>query len=195
MKTYRVVSIAVAALALFVGPGSSLAEERLWAVTAYGAVLSSDPIEEVVALEADFDSDYQLAVLALSRRFQEPFQKLDLEGELQLSKHTKGQNHWELNGLLAVRWLPFPWDGRVDTSLAFGAGLSLASMVPPLERENREESSDLLGYLLVELELRPPASERLSLVARLHHRSGAFGTFDGVHGASNALGLGLKFRF
>jgi len=29
----------------------------------------------------------------------------------------------------------------------------------------------------------------------VHHRSGALGLFSGVHGASNAVGLGVKFRF
>jgi hypothetical protein len=29
----------------------------------------------------------------------------------------------------------------------------------------------------------------------MHHRSGAFGLFDGVHGGSNFIGYGIKYLF
>ena len=40
-----------------------------------------------------------------------------------------------------------------------------------------------------------PDHPRFGLVTRLHHRSGAFGLFDGVHDAANAVGFGLRYRF
>ena len=171
------------------------ANETDWAVTAYGAVLSSEGIEDVLALSADYDDDYRLAAIALSRGIDEEFQNIDLEWEAQLVKHVSGQDHWEVNGLVVGRWLPFPWDSTVDTSLAFGAGLSYATDLPEFEQANQDNANELLAYLMLELELKPPGSEHWSLVVRVHHRSGAYGLFDDVEGASNALGVGFKYRF
>ena len=38
-------------------------------------------------------------------------------------------------------------------------------------------------------------SSDLSLVGRIHHRSGAFGTYSGVSEGSNAYLLGLRYRW
>jgi hypothetical protein len=40
-----------------------------------------------------------------------------------------------------------------------------------------------------------PNTPKWNLVFRLHHRSGIFGLFDGIEGASNAFGIGLKYKF
>ncbi|WP_207061739.1 hypothetical protein [Motiliproteus sp. SC1-56] len=202
MTGLRLAMLGMTILAL-VAPPYGVAEEfgggetasKPFALTLYGVVLSEDTMEDVLILNADFESDFKMAALALSRDIDENFDSIDLEWEVQLAKHVSGQHHWEVNGLLAGRWLAFPWDTTLDTSVAFGAGLSYATEVPQFERERHDEANDFLGYLLVELELRPPRAEHLSFVVRLHHRSGLFGTFDGVHGASNALGAGLKYRF
>jgi len=49
--------------------------------------------------------------------------------------------------------------------------------------------------LLLELTLSLPNTPRWNLIARLHHRSGVGGIFNGVNGGSNALGLGIKYKF
>ncbi|WP_155890787.1 hypothetical protein [Desulfuromonas sp. TF] len=40
-----------------------------------------------------------------------------------------------------------------------------------------------------------PRVPRWRLSARIHHRSGVFGLFDGVRGGSNFMGLGVTYRF
>lgn len=49
---------------------------------------------------------------------------------------------------------------------------------------------------MVELTAFLPRNPQWALVARVHHRSAAYGTFqDDLEGASNSAGLGIKFRF
>ena len=40
-----------------------------------------------------------------------------------------------------------------------------------------------------------PESPQHELFVRLHHRSGVFGTFGGVHGGADVVTLGYRFRF
>lgn len=169
--------------------------DNLWAVTLYQTVLTDDPIEDVITGHADYDEDYQLIALALSYRMPVADPRYDLEWEFQAVKHTRGQDHNELNGLLAVRWYPFPWDHYLDTNLAAGLGVSYASEIPEFEAANHEEAAQFLAYILLELEVRPRNWTNWSVVLRSHHRSGAFGLFSDVRGASNSLGLGIKYRF
>ena len=166
-----------------------------WAITGYAASLSADGIEDVLGFSADYEKDYKLAALALSKRIDDPYASIDLEWEAQLVKHIEGQDHWEANGLLVGRWLPFPWDSMLETSLAAGAGLSYASQLPAFEQDNHTNANQLLVYLMVELELALPQQKDWSMVLRVHHRSGAYGLFGDVEGASNALGIGVKYRF
>lgn len=181
--------------ALGTGDPASANAAREYAITLYHNVLSADPLEDLLVGSADFDSDYQLTAIALSRTIPTDDPRYDYEWELQLAKHSAGQHHEELNALLAARWYPLPWDSYLNTDFAIGLGLSYASEVPPFEAQNHPDASKLLAYILLELEFRPQATAPLSFVLRSHHRSGAFGLFDGVRGASNSLGLGVKYRF
>jgi hypothetical protein len=170
--------------------------EYKWAVTACYGKLTSDPLSDVLTFNADFESDYKFWVLALTRKIMTVNPKLTIEAEGQIAKHTEGQDHWEINGLFAARWLRFPWDAYVDTTVAAGAGLSYASELPPFEVATEGDSDKLLGYLMLELTGGPPSIPQWDLVTRIHHRSGA-GKILGsdVEGASNSITLGLKYRF
>ena len=170
--------------------------DRDWSATLYGAVLLDGNLSDGSLLYSGFEDSY-LAALALTRRMASYENKLDLELEGQIVKHFDGQEHWELNGLGVIRWLPFPWDKYLDTSFASGAGLSYATETPGVEEERRgdDQTARLLAYLMLELELAMPDSRHWSLVSRIHHRSGAFGFFSGVTGASNAWGFGIKYQF
>lgn len=170
--------------------------EYKWAVTAYYGKLTSDPLSDVLTFQADYDSDYKFWVLALARKLKTVNPKFTIEAEGQVGKHTTGQDHWEINGLFVLRWLRFPWDAYVDTTVAAGAGLSYATELPPFEVETEGDSDKLLGYLMFELTVGAPSVPQLDLVSRIHHRSGAGKIFgNDVEGASNSITLGLKYRF
>jgi len=48
---------------------------------------------------------------------------------------------------------------------------------------------------MFEFDFALPHEPSWSLVTRIHHRSGVFGLFGGVHGATNAFSLGIRYHF
>ncbi|SEM22553.1 hypothetical protein SAMN04489760_10737 [Syntrophus gentianae] len=165
-----------------------------WTVTIYGAIQARSDFDEMF-YDPDFDNDYKFIAVALNRKIGSFTKHMDFECEAQVVKHFDGQNHMEFNGLVIARWLTFLWDEYIDTSLAVGDGLSWATETPKLEALEHEKTSALLDYVLVEVSLSLPQAPEWSLVWRIHHRSGVFGLFNGVHGGSNALGVGLSYHF
>jgi len=168
--------------------------DRDWAFSLYWARLTHGTLQETVTFQTGF-TDADLVVGALSRRIGSFKEYMGFELEGQVAKHFGDQDHWEFNGLVVARWLPFPWDHVIDTSLAVGEGLSYATETPEVEARRHDETSQLLDYLMFELAFSLPSLPEWSLITRIHHRSGAFGLFDGVHGASNAWGVGLRYAF
>jgi hypothetical protein len=166
--------------------------------TAWYAQYSPDRMVDILLLQNPRLAGHsRLAGVAWSYQLHEAPRNLSWEIEGQLVQHFGRQDHQELNVLLNARWNRFPWDHRIDTSVALGWGQSFATAVPELEpRSDRDEDSTrLLNYLLVELDLAPPARPEWGLVLRLHHRSGIFGLYNGVNGGSNFIGAGLRYAF
>jgi len=170
-----------------------LAAERLF-MGLYGGQATSSSIKEIYTLEAE-TADSSIAAFFLGKEMGSYGNFFSSEMEGQIVKHTGDQDHWEFNGVFTLRWLPFPWDNTIDTSLAVGLGLSYATEKPLIEVEKNEESDELLAYLMIELDFDLPEQSNWSIFGRLHHRSGAWGVFDGVHGGSNILCAGLKYTF
>jgi hypothetical protein len=187
---------ALALVAFSCRPAAAWGDERLWAVTLYGATLSGDTLGEMLTFQADLDGDYKLVALALARKMKSVGSHIDLELEGGFAKHYKGMDHFELTAAGSVRWHTFPWDRWLTTSVAAGMGLSLAAAEPEFEVDSKGESQKLLGYLLGELTFGLPRFPAWALAARIHHRSGGYGAFgQDIHGASNAFGWGVKYRF
>lgn len=194
MKKRSFVVFALVIYFIIFGSGSNLKAEGYWAITAYGARLTDGDLDDTVTFSSNFEDSYLLAA-ALSRKFYTFLDLLDFEMEGQIVRHFEDQDHWEFNGLLVSRWLPFPWDKYIDTSFAIGLGLSYATETPEIEAKNHSDTSQFLAYLLFETAFALPDFPQWSVVARIHHRSGAFGTFNGVNGASNAWGAGIRYSF
>lgn len=139
--------------------------------------------------------EFRLVGIGISRGLGRIINPVGFEVEGQLVHHIAGSDNWEANGLVVFRWLPFPWDKFVDTSFAFGPGISVASETPYYENLHFPNTSRVLMYILWELEMFLPQVSNWRLVGRLHHRSGAYGTFNGVYAGSNYVGLGIKYTF
>lgn len=143
--------------------------------------------------------------LPTSNRFFDPFLIKDrraasFEWEANVVKHFGKQNDFELNFIIFSRWHITPFDNFADINIAFGDGLSYASEIPYYERIRWPKRSQLLNNMSFELAFDMPVEAdsgvaELSAVVRLHHRSGAFGLFNGVHGASNVVAVGLRSRY
>ena len=175
------------------------ADDRPNFVSVYGAMNFEERIIDFLTeASATFQSSYLYTVAGTWSWGRTPRARWELEG--QIVRHTGLQDHWELNVVPTVRWMDTPWDGVVDTRFAIGWGLSWASKEPPIEPRQEEEpsagdSAQLLSYTLLEIEAQPPAARHWSGFLRIHHRSGVGGTFGGVEGGSNFLGLGVRYYF
>lgn len=119
-----------------------------------------------------------------------------IDAETQVIKHFGTQRHWEFTAFFSLRWLVFPWDEYVDTTLAIGDGITYATEVPTLERRvfGEDEATRALNYVVIETTFRLPDASNWELSLRLQHRSGVFRMLDNVQEASTNLVLGIKFN-
>jgi len=163
-----------------------------WYMTMVGGVYSGSQLLEIPASLKLKDS-YTFGV-SVSKQFAEWTRYMRVEGELQVLKHFGDQDNWEFTGSVNLRWVVFPWNRYVETSVAVGEGLSWATEIPALEKADQTNSSNsqLLNYVLLEVTFAIPESP-WSLVTRIHHRSGAWGLFG--HSGSNILEAGVRYRF
>jgi len=163
-----------------------------WYMTLVGGVYSGSQLLEIPA-RLDLRDSYTFGV-SVSKQFAEWTRYIRFEGELQVIKHFGDQNHWEFTGSVNARWVVFPWNRYVETTAAFGEGLSWATEIPALEKADPTNSANrqLLNYILLEVTFAIPESP-WSLVTRIHHRSGVFGLFG--HSGSNVLDAGIRYRF
>ena len=163
-----------------------------WYMTLVGGVYSGSQLLEIPA-RLDLKDSYTFGV-SVSKQFAEWTRYIRFEGELQVIKHFGDQDHWEFTGSVNARWVVFPWNSYVETTLAFGEGLSWATEIPALEKADPTNSANnqLLNYILIEVTFAIPESP-WSLVTRIHHRSGVFGVFG--HSGSNVLEAGIRYRF
>ena len=177
---------------LTLASGRAPGAEEKWALTVLGGQYSGSRLLELGG-ELDFKDSYT-AGLSLSYQFVDwgPHIRWELEG--QALKHFGEQEHVEFAGSINARWITFPWNRYLDTSVAIGGGLSVTSEVPVLEKRdpNNSHAATLLHYMLFEAAVGLPNSN-WSIVARVHHRSGIFGLFS--HSGSNLLSAGLRYRF
>ena len=195
----------IASAALLLAASCAAAPER--AVSAYAGRYTDASLPEEIALlqPLRLEGATQLAA-AYSEVFAVPSHRFRWEWEVNAVHWTGQQDHQELAGLALFRWQSLPWDEWVDTSFAMGNGLSWATEEPRLEEAFHPDtgSTRLLYHIVLEAEFARPrargprASHWLDPWAtflRVHHRSGIFGTFDGVDGGSNVIALGLRYRW
>lgn len=128
---------------------------------------------------------------------------LDLAAFVGLARHKEQgfqPDFWQLRGYVKAYYYGFPWDARVRTRLALGAGLSYARRVPLMEVRDQalrgRGTYKLLTYLDPTLDV---SVGDLLGVRRLRetyagigvsHRSGIFGTsqlLGNVNGGSNYI--------
>lgn len=166
-----------------------------WAVSLFGGITAdnSDTLSDIFTLDASYSDDNGLVAVALSREVYRYEQYLSLEFEGQVGRHFGDDSFWEFVGLGMIRWLPFPWDEYVDTSLGIGAGFSYYTEISEMEKERDEDAQRLLGYLAFELTFGLPQYPCWDLMLRLHHRSGLQEVIGDSE--SNFLCVGLRHAF
>jgi hypothetical protein len=170
---------------------------RGWALTGFGGVLTTNESSEIWFEGNATLEDVAVTGLAVSKQLFATGRYLDWEFEQQVVKHFGDQDHWEFNSLLVVRWETFPWDEFIDTSIAFGEGISVATEKPEMEvaRYGSDHSSAVLNFVLLEVSFALPDLPGPELVARFQHRSGAFATINDTRDASTFFGSGIRWKF
>jgi hypothetical protein len=117
--------------------------------------------------------------------------------EVVLLKHHGLQDNLELGAAYTLRTADAKW-GPVGMNAGFGIGLSHAFGEPsyedgPFNNPDRHYRTQLL--LLFDAGMRLNAYPAWSLVARVHHRSGAYGVIAPRNVGSNFLAVGLMYGF
>lgn len=164
-----------------------------YAVTIFGGAMANGSWEDIVSLQRVRYRDADLIGLGVSKRFASWRRVIDFELEGQVDRHFGGERNWEFNLPVIARWKAFPWNGFLPTSFAWGVGPSYATQKPTQELAQAGTTRRFLIYWVAELEMGLP-HEPWTVVARLHHRSTAFGLF-GRSGGSNWTLLGIRRRF
>ncbi len=196
--TAGVYSLLIAAV-FFLGMHSSfatdsVATENIWSVSFFVATKTADTTTDTILFSADFPSNQNFISLAVARKINS-FKQFDIEFEGQFAKHQGVEKYKEYTAAIFIRLADMFWDNVIDMSFALGEGLSYTTVTPQFEADNHERATRLLNFLAFETTFAHPENKNWQVVLRIHHRSGVFGLFDGVHGASNAWALGLRYKF
>ncbi|MBV9576535.1 MAG: hypothetical protein JO149_07915 [Gammaproteobacteria bacterium] len=183
---------------------TTLNDRYPWAFTYYYGLTVSDPLARIVVGELHrWPEHIQSAELAYTlneenvlRRLLSPIVNVvQITGDVTMRKGANEHTIYELDPYLALRWTHLPWNQYVNTSFAFGEGISYASSVPALEKKGNDNTKRLLNLLIFEATFALPHYPQWQLVARIHHRSGAYGLYHAGNSGSNDVGFGIKYLF
>ena len=175
-----------------------------WAVTAWGGQMIDAAFGDTFLFNGRMRPEAVLGVGVQKRIMRAGPLAVELEADL-FSHIAQQQQGGEFNqntpyadlppqnfgeaviGIGARVWVQ-PW-----LSFSVVEGVSYNTDVSLYEKTFRENYTQLLNYLAFEVEA--AVSSDLSLVGRIHHRSGAFGTYSDVSEGSNGYLLGLRYRW
>ncbi len=188
-------SVVIFSIAFFACIPSPCAQQDNF-ISLYAGQYSDTALNELVRFGTDFQDSY-VFVLSGGKEIGRYKDLASFELEGQVGVHSGLQSHWEVNGAFTLRWIKFPWDRYLDTSFAFGNGVSYAFQKPQLEELNSDngETSNWLYYILAEWAFALPQESQWEIFLRAHHRSSVFGLIDGLFAASNYGGVGIRYRF
>lgn len=167
-----------------------------WFTSIYYGKLSDTTLAQNLRFDHAFENS-NVYVLSLGKEVGRYKDWIAFEVEGQVGHHTGLQDNQEVNLAFTLRYLPFFWDHLVDTSFAFGNGVSYATEKPAFEEEaaGDDETNQWLYYISLEWAFSLPSQPQWDLFWRIHHRSGIYGRWGGDEAVSNFVGLGLRYRF
>ena len=109
---------------------------------------------------------------------------------------TEGGEFW---AAAYLRYDGFPWTNYVYTTFGLSMGPNYVTRLPQVERgtDARPEpnQSHFLNFFSPELTFALPSRPDREIAIRYMHRSGIFGTFNGVYEGANSLVVGFRMRF
>lgn len=120
---------------------------------------------------------------------------VEVAGNVTYRVGSNQANIYEWDPYLIFRWANMPWNHYVNTSFALAEGVSYASSIPAVEQKQNDDTKRFLNYLMFEATFALPSDPQWQVLARIHHRSGAFGLYGAGNTGSNDIGLGVRYLF
>jgi hypothetical protein len=178
-----------------------LADARPWAgmVFAGSSVADGKLRDIIVAPWTGSWGDDTLAGGAVSYRLARFWKFFMLDAELGSAYRfgdTEGGEFW---AAAYLRYDGFPWTNYVYTTFGLSMGPDYVTRLPRVERGTdalpEANQSRFLNFFSPELTFALPERPHQEVVLRYMHRSGIFGTFNGVWEGANSLTVGFRMRF
>ena len=182
----------------------TLYDKYNWSATYYYGITVSDALTRIlrgtIHRWPEHIQSLELAhTLSPDNGFRKFFSPLvgvvQLAGNVTIRNGSGEPTIYEFDPYVAWRWANFPWNKAINTSLAIGEGISYTTSIPTLEKKDNDNTKRLLNYLMLEATFAPASYPRLQFVARIHHRSGAYGLYHAGNTGSNDIGLGIRYLF
>jgi hypothetical protein len=127
-----------------------------------------------------------------------PTLPLKLELDASDAKRFGQDNQWDFGVVPTFRWTKFPWNDYLFTNFRIGpVGVDYVTGVSPWELHwaHNDRGSRFLNYFLVELDFKPSETSPFEVYVGWHHRSGAWGLWNGTYGGSTYEIAGLRYHF
>jgi len=179
----------------------ALADARRWSGTLFlGSSVADGKLRDlVVAPWSGSWGDDTIVGGALQYRVARfwRFFMVDLEaGGLYRFGQTEGGEFW---AAAYLRYDGFPWTNYLYTTIGFSMGPDYVTRLPQVERgtDLRPEpnQSRWLNYFSPEITVALPDYPQYEMAFRYMHRSGIFGTYNGVYEGANSFVIGFRYRF
>jgi hypothetical protein len=177
---------------------------RDWGVQFGVAYISENNIGQIFAGDrAEGAAGGQLYLLTLTKtvhRFKIPFREGYLKPELEpyvtltIVDENERAPFPDYNGGIGFRWVDFPWNRYIETTLFVGIGLSYSAKIYTVDRLRHpgEERSHLKFDWPIQITFALPRWSQHKLVLFNDHQSGGH-IFD--EGGVNSLGVAYRFEF
>ncbi len=185
--------------------GQALYDQYPWSVLYYYGVTVNNPLVDVLTLHnlerwpehiQSIEVAHTLSQDNFLRRLVNPIVGVvQLAGNVTVRQGDNEHTIYEFDPYIIFRWANLPWNHYVNTSLAFAEGVSYDTSIPAIEKNDNENTKRFLNYLMFEATFALPSYPQLQLVARVHHRSGAYGLYHAGNTGSNDIGLGISYLF
>ncbi len=179
----------------------ALADARRWSATLFlGSSVADGKLRDLIVApwSGSWGDDTIIggAVQYRLARFWRFFM-LDLEaGGVYREGDTNGGEFW---AAAYLRYDGFPWTNYVYTTFGVSMGPDYVTRLPQVERGTdarpEENQSRFLNFFSPELTFALPDYPQYEVALRYMHRSGIFGTYNGVYEGANSFVLGMRYRF
>lgn len=195
--------LVLASNAAFLAPQEALsqaAERSPWMVGFYVGALSKQRFIDIPTQPwtVRLSQSYLAALNITYVAYEFPALPASIEIDGALGKRFGDDREWDVSVLPMVRWKAFPWNDYLYTNLRLGlVGASYVSDISPWELKNsgNRTGSRFLNFLVPELTFSSGPHANWEGFLRVHHRSGAWGTINGVYGGSNYVSVGYRQGF